>query len=109
MKDPTKPFWLIAETFLAEHSVSKGTLMGFPCLRINGEFFATADHRSGHLIVKLHVKRVKQLIAEGIGSPFSPAGRTFREWVEIAKYNKSLWIKLLREAKDYVEQKGKKS
>jgi hypothetical protein len=108
MANPTEPFWRLAETFLAEPSVSKGTLMGFPCLRINAEFFATVDHRNGHLIVKLHSERVKQIIAEGDGLPFSPAGRVFREWVEISDYSKPLWTQLLQEAKEFVTNKGKK-
>jgi hypothetical protein len=39
---------------------------------------------------------VKQLIAEGAGSPFAPAGRIFREWVEINEYDEASWIQLLR-------------
>jgi hypothetical protein len=39
--EPEKPFWQIAEQFLVDPSVSKGTLMGFPCLRVGGDFFAT--------------------------------------------------------------------
>lgn len=105
MADPTKPFWRIAEALLGEPSVSKGTLMGFPCLRVDGEFFATVDHRSGHLIVKLQSERVQQLIAEGTGSPFAPAGRMFREWVEIRGYDEPFWTQLLHEARNFVEQK----
>ncbi len=47
-------------------------MMGFPCLRFAGAFFASCDHRTGDLIVKLSRDRVAQLIAEGIGKPFAP-------------------------------------
>lgn len=52
-------------------------MMGFPCLRVDGAFFASCDHRSGDLIVKLPEARVRELIAEKTGKPFAPAGRIF--------------------------------
>jgi hypothetical protein len=44
-------------------------MMGFPCLRVSGAFFASCDHRSGDLIVKLPRHRVEQLIRAGAGKP----------------------------------------
>lgn len=82
--------------------------MGFPCLHIDGEFFATADHRSGHLIVKVDADRVQALITEGTGVAFAPAGRTFKEWVEIPVYERERWIELLQEAQDFVGNQPKK-
>ena len=57
--------------------------MRFPCLRANGNFFATCDHRTGDLIVKLPRQRVDKLIAAGDALPFAPAGRTFKEWASV--------------------------
>ena len=104
--DPTALFWNIAEQLLVDENISKGTLMGFPCLRVNGDFFATADHRTGDLIVKLSKNRVQQLIKEGIGQPFAPAGRTFREWVLVAEHDTRSWKNLMQEAKIFVEGNG---
>lgn len=76
--------------------------MGFPCVRVDGEFFASLDHRSGDLVVKLPKKRVTELVEEGIGVPFAPAGRTFKEWVAIPDADESLWGDLMTEAMDFV-------
>ena len=76
--------------------------MGFPCLRVEGEFFATCDHRTGDLIVKLSADRVQALIGEGTGDPFAPAGRVFKEWVLVRERNEPQWQSLMKEAKEYV-------
>lgn len=49
----TTSFWDIAEALLTDAATSIGTLMKVPCLRVDGHFFATCDHRSGDPIVKL--------------------------------------------------------
>jgi hypothetical protein len=46
---------------------------------------ASLEHRTGALLVKLPVSRVAEVIAEGSGEPFAPAGRTFREWVAVCR------------------------
>lgn len=98
-------FWDMAAPLLAHPDVSKGTMMGFPCLRINGDFFASADHKTGDLIVKLPESRVLELIDAEIGQPFVPAGRRFREWVLIAGRDAERWEKLLVEARQFVAGK----
>jgi hypothetical protein len=47
-------FWKLAAPLLERAGVSRSTMMGFPCLRLAGDFFATCDHRTGHLVVKLN-------------------------------------------------------
>jgi hypothetical protein len=79
-EQPTDFFWEASAAVLAHGGVATGTMMGFPCLRFAGAFFASCDHRSGDLIVKLPRHRVEHLIQAGAGEPFAPAGRTFREW-----------------------------
>jgi hypothetical protein len=76
-------------------------MMGFPCLRAAGAFFASCDHRSGDLIVKLPVHRVEQLIQAGAGEPFAPAGRTFHEWVLIGDRDPARWAGLIDEARAF--------
>lgn len=46
-------FWASAEPFLALSGVSRSTMMGLPCLRTDGRFFASYDRRTGDLLVKL--------------------------------------------------------
>jgi len=87
---------------LAHPDVATGTMMGFPCLRVAGAFFASCDHRTGDLVVKLPRDRVTQLIADGTGKPFAPAGRTFREWVLIDDRDKARWTELIDEARQFV-------
>jgi len=91
-----EPFWRMAERFLSDGRAERGTLMGFDCLRARGDFVATTERRTGHLIVKLTAERVSQLVADGVGQPFAPAGRVFREWVAVA--NQAEWPDLLAEA-----------
>ena len=100
--EETEFFWDLVEPLLGEDGIDEGTLMGFPCLRINGDFFGTCDHRSGHLIVKLDRTRVAELIDEGVGQPFAPAGRVFKEWVLVEERDGKRWLRLLDEARAFV-------
>lgn len=100
--DPTEFFWTLAEPFLAREGVDTGTLMSFPCLRVNGDFFATCDHRSGELIAKLPTARVRELVDAGDGEPFAPAGRVFREWVLVPERDEQRWNGLIEEALAFV-------
>jgi hypothetical protein len=97
-EQPTDFFWETGSAALARDGVAAGTMMGFPCLRVAGAFFASCDHRSGDLIVKLPRQRVQQLVDAGTGQPFAPAGRTFREWVLIDDRDPDRWAELIDEA-----------
>lgn len=97
-------FWELAEPLLASGEVEEGTIMGFPCLRTSsGGFLAMAEHRTGDLIVKLAAGRVEELVAEGSGLPFAPAGRRFREWVHVPERDEALWQALLDEGRAFVD------
>jgi hypothetical protein len=96
-------FWQLADEALERDDVDEGTLMGFPCLRVSGDFFATCEHRSGDLIVKLPRERVEQLIDEGVGAPFAPAGRVFKEWTLVAERDRATWLSLINEAHAFVK------
>ena len=105
-KTPTGFFWTQAEPLLAREDVTKGTMMGFPCLRVDGDFFASADHRTGDLIVKLPADQVEEIIDIGLGQPFAPAGRRFREWVLITDRDADRWAELMLKALTFVEKKA---
>ena len=91
-------FWLLAEPLLERAGVTRSTMMGFPCLRLDGDFFASCDHRSGELVVKLDEERACALIDAGKAEPFAPNGRRFREWVTVTHRRHGSWQALLEEA-----------
>ncbi len=101
-EQPSAFFDDVATALLAQPGVAPGTMMGFPCLRTNGKFFASCDHRTGDLVVKLPGERVKELIDAGVGEPFAPAGRTFREWVLVRRRDEAMWASLMDEARLFV-------
>jgi hypothetical protein len=73
-------------------------MMDYPCVRLAGKFVASYDHRARCLVVKLPRQRVAELINDGDGEPFAPAGKVFRDWVSIPTMNRDLWQTLLNEA-----------
>jgi hypothetical protein len=91
-------FWALAEPLLQQAGVTRSTMMGFPCLRLDGDFFASCDRRSGELVVKLDEARVNALVAAGRAEPFAPNGRRFREWATIPARRARSWGPLLDEA-----------
>jgi hypothetical protein len=98
----TDLFWGLAAPLLSSGEATEGALMGFPCLRVEGEFFATCDHRTGELIVKLPKARVQELIDLGHGQAFAPAGRVFREWVLVPEREGKRWKEFMAEARSFV-------
>jgi hypothetical protein len=101
MMDGEGLFWELVEPMYADPAVRRSTMMGLPCARLDGRFFASLDRRSGALLVKLPPQRVAELVGGGEGEPFAPAGRTFREWVAIPRPDRGRWQALLAEAKAY--------
>jgi hypothetical protein len=91
-------FWALAAPLLRQAGVTRSTMMGFPCLRLDGDFFASCDHRTGFLVVKLDEQRVSELLAAGKAEPFAPNGRRFREWATIPTGRQRSWAPLLDEA-----------
>lgn len=96
-------FWELAGQLLAEPGVTRSTMMGYPCLRANGAFFACVERITGHLIVKLPALRVSELIAAGQALPFAPSGRTFREWAAFSVADPNEWSVLLAEARSFAD------
>ena len=94
-------FWQLAEPLMAKKGVEESTMMGFPCLRINGNFFAMVDEKRDALIVKLSADRVTDVIDEGLGEPFAPAGKVFKEWVLVPEVHELTWQELIEEARDF--------
>lgn len=99
---PLEAFWSAAAGVQSRAGVSRSTMMGYPCLRVHGAFFASTDPQTGALIAKLPAKRVEALIADGTGAPFAPAGRAFREWVHLDLDTVEDWPAYLEEAYAFV-------
>lgn len=100
-------FWSVAEPLLTLDSIERSTMMGYPCLRVGGAFFASVHPDSGDLIVKLPADDVSRMIEDGSGTAFSPAGRRFREWVQIQDRNRETWAELLEQARLFVSESSK--
>ncbi len=91
-------FWVLGAELMAEDpSVVEGTIMSGRCLRVGKEFLALVDYKGSGLVVKLSAARVAELVAAGVGQPFAPAGRVFKEWVSVPKPDRRRWGTLLRE------------
>ena len=95
-------FWELAEPLLIRPGVTRSTMMGFPCLRIDGAFFACCDRTTGALVVKLDASRVDELVSGDRGVSFAPAGKRFREWVAIPYEKRRSWRAHLDEAMTFV-------
>jgi hypothetical protein len=96
----------LTDDLLYDPAVGRSTMMGYPCVRRAGRFFASFDTRADTLVVKLPRERVAELIADGTGEEFAPNGRVFREWVTIPEPDPKLWERVLAEARDFAAHPG---
>lgn len=96
-------FWqLAAELQRDDPRVREGTIMNSRCLRVGKEFLALVDYKGSGLVVKLPKPRVAELIEAGVGQPFGPAGKIFKEWLAVPEPNRRRWRQLLREGIEFV-------
>ena len=96
-------FWeLIEELQHEDPRVEEGTIMSGRCARVAGEFLGLVDYKGSGMVVKLPKERVAELIEQGVGQPFAPAKKVFKEWVSVPKRDRRRWRALLRESKDFV-------
>ncbi len=95
-------FWDLAAELIADDRASEGELMRSRCLRVNGEFLAMAEYRTGDLVVKLPRGRVDDLVGSGVGLAFAPANKVFREWVQVPGRDEALWRSLIDEGLAFV-------
>ena len=97
---PDDEFWDAAAPLLQRPGVTRSTMMGYPCLRLHGDFFASWDPHQHALVVKLDRQTVTALISDGLGEPFAPSGRPFREWISIPATASDGWTDHLDAAFD---------
>jgi hypothetical protein len=107
MIDPIALWRQLADELEAsDPGISTSTMMGLPCLRLDGAFFASLDKRSGELIVKLAADDVAERIAASRGHAFAPAGRVFREWVVVDRCDEPTWRAALADALEFARMKN---
>jgi len=94
----------LTDDLLYDPAIGRATMMGYPCVRLAGRFLASYDDKTNSLVVKLRRERVTELVEDGHGDPFAPAGRIFREWVSIPTIDRELWESLLAEAVEFARQ-----
>jgi hypothetical protein len=91
----------LTDDLLYDPAIGRATMMGYPCVRLAGRFLASYDDQAGCLVVKLPRERVTELVENGHGDPFAPAGKVFREWVSIPIVDRGTWQVVLAEAVDF--------
>lgn len=94
----------LTDDLLYDPAIGRATMMGYPCVRMAGKFVASYDDKAGCLVVKLPGERVTALVDAGLGEPFAPAGKVFREWISIPTVNRDLWRTMLTEAVAFARQ-----
>ena len=99
---PDATFTALADDFVAQGLATRVTMMGHPCLRANGAYFASGGHAGDALVVKLPEARVKEEIAAERGAPFAPAGRPFKQWLTLTDPSPAYARERLFEALEFV-------
>lgn len=94
----------LTDDLLYDPAIGRATMMGFPCVRLAGRFLASYDNKARQLVVKLPRERVAELVENGEGDPFAPAGKVFGEWASIPIVDRELWRTLLAEAVDFARR-----
>jgi hypothetical protein len=92
-------FWDDVAPFQADGRLEEGTMFGFRCVRAGKAFVAMPGHEPDGMVVKLPAQRVTELLESGRGRPVAPAGKLFKEWVEINASEE--WGPFLEEALDF--------
>jgi len=59
-------------------------------------------HKEAGLVVKLSKDRVAELMDDGEGRAFAPAGKVFKEWVHVPILDEARWTELLNEGAEFV-------
>jgi len=91
--------------FVDTYGAEQSTMMGTPCLRYKGQFFAMMFEKEDALIIKVSKARVLELIENGLGREFNFTKKKFKEWVLIPETYENQYETLMLEALDYAKKK----
>lgn len=84
------------------HSAAARRRFGSAALKVHDKIFAMVSS-DGHFVVKLPKARVDALVGEGAGQRFDAnRGRPMSEWLAVQSESAEDWLKLAREALDFV-------
>jgi hypothetical protein len=102
--DPRAEYDAVAGEVTATSSAITGKMFGMPCLKNNGKAFA--GFYQDAMVFKLKAPRHGEALALSGAHLFDPSGRDrpMKEWVEVPFEHASRWLKLAREALQYVDE-----
>lgn len=96
----------IGEQFTNQYGTSVGQMFGKPCLKtVNKKAFAAFF--KGEMVFKLGQQEINLLRGQYTGSVnWDPSGkkRPMKDWLQIPNEFSDDWIKLAKQALDYVEE-----
>ncbi|MBI3525450.1 MAG: hypothetical protein HY066_13185 [Betaproteobacteria bacterium] len=94
-------FAQIIEAFNNDAKIQPARMFGSSGLKVGGKVFAMMV--KGDLVVKLPRERVDALVGAKLGKYFDPGhGRLMKEWVAIKPKAHAEWLKLAKEALQFV-------
>ena len=98
-RDPA--FAGVVDAFRGDENISLARMFGSDGLKVNGKVFVMLV--KGDLVAKLPKERVAVLISSGLGEHFDPGhGRVMKEWVVLKPKERTQWLKLAKEAQQFV-------
>jgi len=96
-----RDFAKVIAALSVEPGVSKGRMFGAEGLKVGKRVFAMEVKTK--LVVKVNEERAAELRAAGKAEAFEPGhGRLMKQWVAVSRDAKVDWLKLSREALDFV-------
>ncbi len=105
-EEATKMFDAVIGTFARDRSVTQAKMFGSVVLKVKNKVFAMLV--KGKLVVKLPKERVGALVAARDGEYFDPGhGKLSKEWVAVKAGDQTAWVKLAKEAKEFVASQSK--
>ena len=100
VSDARKLYDSLTDDLLYDPAVGRSTMMGYPCMRRGGHFFASFDTGSRHWSSSCRGRvSPAELVADGTGEPFAPNGRGVPRWVTAPEPDPDVWERLLAEAR----------
>ncbi len=100
-EEATNMFDGVIGAFARDRSVTQAKMFGSVVLKVKNKVFAMLV--KGKLVVKLPKERVAALVAARDREYFDPEhGKVSKEWVAVKAGDQTAWVKLAKEAKDFV-------
>ncbi len=103
--EPEELYWKLVNPLLKDPAIKRSTMLGLTCLRLDDSPFVAFDPEE-HLVVKLPVDCVEDLVIAGEGNPFSHNGRVMREWVAFEEPDEYEWRDQLEAARLHAHALG---